>query len=381
MEVLVYLWGLIEPTFNVVVYNGVPFVVILTVLVFVHEMGHYLVARWNGVRVEKFSIGFGPEMFGWDDQHGTRWKVSWIPLGGYVLFFGDASEASTPDRDALEGMSEEERAVAFQYKKLHQRAAIVAAGPLANFLLAIVALAILFYVYGRPETPAIIESVTPESAAELAGIMIGDRIIEIDGHAIERFEDVPLLISMRAEQEISIHVLRNGEFLELVATPSLKLDEDRFGNKQARGYLGIAVINNPEYTQHGVIMSTWYAVERVGTLVSVTLQGLGQMIMGTRGTEDLGGPIRIAQLSGQISELGMLALVQFSVLLSVNLGLLNLFPVPMLDGGHLLYYGFEAVRGKPLTEKIQEFGFRIGLAMILVLMVFATWNDLSRLFS
>lgn len=381
MGVLVYLWGLIEPTFNVVVYNGIPFVVILTVLVFVHEMGHYLVARWNGVRVEKFSIGFGPEMFGWDDQHGTRWKVSWIPLGGYVLFFGDASEASTPDRDALEGMSEEDRAVAFQYKKLHQRAAIVAAGPLANFLLAIVALAILFYVYGRPETPAIIESVTPESAAELAGIMIGDRIIEIDGHAIERFEDVPLLISMRAEQEISIYVLRNGEPVELVATPSLKLDEDRFGNKQARGYLGIAVINNPEYTQHGVIMSTWYAVERVGTLVSVTLQGLGQMIMGTRGTEDLGGPIRIAQLSGQISELGMLALVQFSVLLSVNLGLLNLFPVPMLDGGHLLYYGFEAVRGKPLTEKIQEFGFRIGLAMILVLMVFATWNDLSRLFS
>lgn len=381
MGVLVYLWGLIEPTFNVVVYNGIPFVVILTVLVFVHEMGHYLVARWNGVRVEKFSIGFGPEMFGWDDQHGTRWKVSWIPLGGYVLFFGDASEASTPDRDALEGMSEEDRAVAFQYKKLHQRAAIVAAGPLANFLLAIVALAILFYAYGRPETPAIIESVTPESAAELAGIMIGDRIIEIDGHAIERFEDVPLLISMRAEQEISIYVLRNGEPVELVATPSLKLDEDRFGNKQARGYLGIAVINNPEYTQHGVIMSTWYAVERVGTLVSVTLQGLGQMIMGTRGTEDLGGPIRIAQLSGQISELGMLALVQFSVLLSVNLGLLNLFPVPMLDGGHLLYYGFEAVRGKPLTEKIQEFGFRIGLAMILVLMVFATWNDLSRLFS
>ncbi len=315
MEVLVYLWGLIEPAFNVVVYNGIPFVVILTVLVFVHEMGHYVVARWNGVRVEKFSIGFGPEMFGWDDNHGTRWKVSWIPLGGYVLFFGDASEASTPDRDALEGMSEAERAVAFQYKKLHQRAAIVAAGPLANFLLAIVALAILFYVYGRPETPAIIESVTPESAAELAGIMIGDRIVEIDGHTIERFEDVPLLISMRAEQEISVHVLRDGEDLELVATPSLKLDEDRFGNKQARGYLGIAVINNPEYTQHGVIMSTWYAVERVGTLVSVTLEGLGQMIMGTRGTEDLGGPIRIAQLSGQISELGVLALIQFSVLL------------------------------------------------------------------
>lgn len=381
MDALSSIWALVEPGVSLVMHNAVPFIIILTVLVFVHEMGHYLIARWNGVRVERFSIGFGPEMFGWDDKHGTRWKVSWLPLGGYVAFFGDASEASTPDREALDAMTADEREVAFQYKKLWQRAAIVAAGPLANFLFAIAALAVLFYMYGRPFTPPIIDSVAAGSAAEAAGMLAGDRIIEIDGSAIERFEDIEPLIVMRADEPVKVHILREREVLELLATPQLREEVDRFGNKQRMGRLGVARARNPEYTQHGVVMSTYYAVDRVGSMVSMTLQGLGQMIMGTRGADDLGGPIRIAQLSGQISELGFIALVQFAVLLSVNLGLLNLFPVPMLDGGHLLYYGFEAVRGKPLAEKIQEFGFRIGLAMILVLMVFATWNDLSRLFS
>lgn len=381
MDFLASVWGLIEPMALMVWQNAVPFVIILTVLVFVHEMGHYLVARLNGVRVEKFSIGFGPEMFGWDDRYGTRWKVCWLPLGGYVSFFGDASEASTPDLEALEEMNEEERKVAFQYKKLHQRAAIVVAGPLANFLFAVVALAALFYMYGRPFTPPIIEAVVPASAAEAAGLLPGDRIIQIDGSVIERFEDILPLVVMSANQELIVLVVRDGEVLEFPVTPQMKQEIDRFGNKQSMGRLGISRTNDAEFTDQGIVMSTYYAAERVGGMVSMTLQGLGQMITGARGTDDLGGPIRIAQLSGQISELGFVALLQFAVLLSVNLGLLNLFPVPMLDGGHLLYYAFEAVTGKPLTEKVQEFGFRIGLAMILMLMVFATWNDLARLFS
>ena len=357
---------------------AIPFLIVLTVLVFVHEMGHYLIARYNGVRVEVFSIGFGPEIFGWTDKANTRWKFSLIPLGGYVKMFGDMNAASQPDPDAVQ-LSEAERQEAFPFKRLSQRTWIVAGGPLANFLFAVVLLAGLFSIVGQPFTPAVVGEVQADSAAEAAGMLSGDRIVEIDGATIERFEEVQRIVRLSPEQPLAITVQRDGGLVELVAVPKRTVFDDNFGNRQDIGLLGVSR-SGVEYVQHGPAVAVWRATEETVAITLGTLKAVGQMIVGSRSAKELGGPIRIAEMSGQVAEIGVVSLVWFMAVLSINLGLINLFPVPMLDGGHLLFYAFEAIRGRPLGDRAQEYGFRIGLALVLSLMVFATWNDIIRIY-
>lgn len=353
------------------------FLVVLSVLVFVHEFGHYYIARRNGVRVETFSIGFGPELFGWTDRAGTRWKVSLLPLGGFVKMFGDADPASTPSAHVV-AMTEAEKAVSFHHKRVGQRAAVVAAGPLANFLFAIVALGLLYATAGQPFTPPDVGGVQPGSAAERAGLMPGDVIRSIDGTAIQRFEEIRQIVSLKPGLPLVLTVERSGRSVALTATPEVSEVTDRFGNVHRVGLLGISRAGM-DYVRHDPLTAVWQAGREVTGMVGGTFTALGQMIRGDRGTEELGGPLRIAQMSGEVAQTGAYALIWFMAFLSVNLGMINLFPVPLLDGGHLLFYAFEAVRGKPLPPRAQEYGFRIGLALVLTLMVFATWNDLVQL--
>lgn len=367
MDILGFVWN-----------YGVMFLLVLTVLVFVHELGHYWVARRAGVRVEVFSIGFGPELFGFNDRAGTRWKFSAIPLGGYVKMFGDADVASRPDTGAARAMTEEERRVSFYHQPLSRRAAVVAAGPIANFLFAIVALAFLFMVYGQPYSPPVVEEVQPDGAAAEAGMVAGDRIVSMDGRSVDRFQDILQQIVMNPGQTIDLVVERDGQLLEMTITPRTVQVTDRFGNEHKIGRLGV-IRGGDEYVRLQPLTAVWQASVETVTLVRGTLDAVGQMIMGVRSTDELGGPLRIAQMSGEIAQTGIVALIWFMAVLSINLGLINLFPIPMLDGGHLLYYGIEAVRGRPLGERAQEFGFRIGLALVLTLMVFATWNDIVQL--
>ena len=351
---------------SVIWTNGLSFIIILSVIVFVHEMGHYLIARYNGVRVEVFSIGFGPEIFGWDDRAGTRWKIGLLPLGGYVKMFGDANEASAPGGDLVE-MTPEERAVSFHHKRLGQRTAVVFGGPLANFLLAIVILSVMFATVGQRITPAEISMIKP-----------GSPVLRIDGAAIERFEDLQNIARENAGVPLAMVILRDGVEIELTVTPALVEQTDRFGNIHRLGQIGVGR-SGVTFVRHGPLYSIWAATVETYSLTAMTLRALGEMIVGVRTADELGGPIRIAQISGQVAEDGLVAVLWFTSLLSINLGLINLFPIPMLDGGHLLFYAFEAIRGKPLGERAQEYGFRIGLAVVLSLFVFVTWNDFVRL--
>ncbi len=357
----------------------VPSLFVLTVLVFVHEFGHFIIARWNQVRVEVFSIGFGPELFGWYDKHGTRWKFSAVPLGGYVKMFGDNDPSSGLPATPPAHMSEREREFSFHAKRLGQRAAIVAAGPLANFVFAFVVLAVLFMTYGQPFTPPTVSQVTKGGAAAAAGIQPGDRIVSIDGQPVDSFEKVEQAVSLDPGLPMQIVVARDGRELTLDATPKRTEFTDRFGDKYHRGLLGISHRGGIDYIRRGPGTAIAQAGAEVWNLSSSTLQAVWQMVIGLRGTGDLGGPLRIAQLSGEVVQGGAVAFTWFLAVLSINLGLINLFPVPVLDGGHLLFYAAEAVRGKPLGQKVQEYGFRIGLALVLTLMVFATWNDLVHL--
>jgi len=363
--------------FSGIVTYVLPFLAILTVLVFVHEMGHFLVARRNGVRVEVFSIGFGPELFGWTDRAKTRWKFSLIPLGGYVRMFGDANAASQPSGDQAE-LTDEERALSFHCKRLGQRFWIVAAGPLANFLFAVILFAGLFATIGQRFTPPIVGDVASDSAAAKAGILPGDRFVAIDGSVIERFEDVQRIISQSPELQVEIVVLRDGREVVLSAIPTLTELTDNFGNQHKIGRLGVAG-SAVEFVRHDPLTAIWRAGGETISVSVGTLQAVGQIIVGARSTEELGGPLRIAQMSGQMAELGLVTVIWFMAVLSINLGLINLFPIPMLDGGHLLFYGIEAVRGRPLGDRAQEYGFRIGLALVFSLILFVTWNDLVHL--
>jgi regulator of sigma E protease len=349
---------------------------VLSILVFVHEFGHYYVARWNGVAIEVFSIGFGPEAFGFTDKAGTRWKFSIIPLGGYVKMFGDANAASQPgDADQIPA---DQRDKAFPCKSLGQRAAIVAAGPIANFLFAIVALAGLFAIVGQPYTPPVVSQVVEDSAAEAAGLQPGDRIVGIDGQSVARFETIKRIVALNPGKTLPLTVKRETGEVALTATPKRTTVTDQVGNNHTIGRLGIRV-EGIEFRRPDPATAVWSAMKETAALTTGTLKAVGQIIGGTRSAEELGGPVRIAQLSGEVAEAGLSNLISFMAVLSINLGLINLFPVPMLDGGHLLFYGIEALRGRPLGERAQEYGFRIGLALVLTLMLFVTWNDLANL--
>lgn len=360
----------------------VPFVLVLSLLVFVHEMGHYLVGRWSGIRILAFSIGFGPELVGFTDKHGTRWKLSLIPLGGYVRFFGDEDASSKPDDDKLAAMSEEDRARSFAGAKLWKRAATVAAGPIANFILAIAIFAVLFSIYGRSVADPVVAEVKPGSVAAEAGVVPGDLLIAIDGAKVETFDDVRRYVSIRPEQRIIVTIERNGENLDVPMVPARTDMTDQFGNKIEIGLIGI--VTNQEVGHFRVQTYSPLAAVKEGTIqtwhiVTGTFKYIGNLVSGYMKPDQLGGPIRVAQASGQMATLGVAALLQLAAVLSVSIGLLNLMPVPVLDGGHLMFYAIEAVRGKPLGSSAQDIAFRIGLAMVLSLMVFATWNDISAL--
>jgi regulator of sigma E protease len=356
----------------------VPFLVVLTVLVFVHELGHYLVARWNNVRIETFSIGFGPELFGWTDRVGTRWKVSAIPLGGYVKMFGDADPASMGSPEQLEQMTEAEKAVSFHHKRLMQRVAVVTAGPVANFVFTLVALAALFATVGQPFTPPQIGKVESGSAAAAGGLKPGDTIVRIDGNAIHRFEDIQQAVRLDDGQPLKITVQRDGKNLTLSITPRITTVTDRFGYKHRFPLLGIER-QGVTYVRRNPVDAVWRSGEETGNLIGTTMTAVWQMIIGARPADEIGGPLRIAQMSGEVAQGGIVAMIWFMAVLSVNLGLINLFPIPVLDGGHLLFYVVEALRGRPLGARAQEYGFRLGLALVLTLMVFATWNDLVHI--
>jgi regulator of sigma E protease len=358
-----------------------PFLFVLTVVVFVHELGHFLVARWCGVAVKTFSIGFGPEIVGFNDRHGTRWKLSWIPLGGYVKFIDDENAASAGQK-SLEQLSPEERAHSFQGKPLHQRAAIVAAGPIANFILAILIFTLIFGLFGERITAAKVDIVSPGSAAERAGFLPGDKVVSIDGQVIESFSEMQRIVGMSPDQPLHFVVERDGKTVEITATPERKEITDNFGNVIRLGLLGIQRSASPDdwtLKRHDPVTAFVMALKECYFVVSRSLGYLFDVVTGREAADQLGGPIRIAQVSGQVATAGFVALLNLAAIISVSIGLLNLFPIPMLDGGHLLFYSIEAIRGRPLSESTQEIGFRIGLAFVLMLMIFATWNDLIHL--
>lgn len=357
----------------------VPFLFVLTIVVFVHELGHFLVGRWCGVDVKVFSIGFGRELFGFEDRHGTRWRFAIIPLGGYVKFSGDADASSTPDNAEVARMTPEQRARSFPAQSIGERAAIVAAGPIANFLLAILIFAGTVYAFGRPILTPRVDQVVVGSAAERAGLRAGDLVLSIDGSAIRSFGDMQRAISTRPNETLSVSVDRAGSTLVLPVTPDLVETSSALG-KQRIGVVGVQASRRAEdwTTQHfGFVEAvkvgfseTWFVVER-------TYDYLSKLVSGRESTDQLSGPIRIAQVSGMVaSSGGVLALINLAAILSVSIGLMNLLPVPMLDGGHLMFYAIEALRGRPLSERAQEIGFRLGLGLVLMLMLFVTWNDL-----
>ena len=368
------------------IFSGylVPFILVLSLLVFVHEMGHYLAGRFSGIRILAFSIGFGPEIIGRTDKHGTRWKLSLIPLGGYVKFYGDDDASSRPDFAGLEGMSAEDREKSFTGARLWKRAVTVAAGPIANFVLAIAIFAVLFSIYGRPMSDPVVFQVQPGSAAEKAGLEPGDRIISVDGSSIETFSDLQRYVSMRPGIKIVAGVERDGKELDLTMTPISTEIADQFGNKMEVGLIGVvsnAQAGNFRFEKLNPIEAVGEGAIQSWHIVTGTFDYLSNMLTGRMKADQLGGPIRVAQASGEMASIGFSAVLQLAAVLSVSIGLLNLMPVPVLDGGHLVFYAIEAIRGKPVGAAVQEIAFRIGMAMVLSLMVFATWNDISRLLS
>jgi regulator of sigma E protease len=363
---------------------AVPFLFLLCVVVFIHELGHFLAGRWCGVHVTAFSVGFGPELFGFVDRHGTRWKFSAIPLGGYVKFSGDLNVASAPDFDAANAMSDEEKRTSFPHKSVGQRAFIVAAGPLANFILSVVLFAGLSITYGKFTADPVIGTVLPGSVAERAGLLAGDRVLRIDGTPIPSFEALQRLVNASPDVRLSIVVNRKGQETTIAATPELMEIKSSLGISRI-GRLGLTGSTDPAYLRterygpvdgllHG-LRETWYVVERTGSY-------LGKLVTGRESPDQLSGLPRIVQASGEVTKAGgFQSLLGLTALMSVSIGLLNLFPVPMLDGGHLMFYAYEWIRRRPLSERKQEMGYRVGFALVIAMMVFATWNDIKHFIS
>jgi regulator of sigma E protease len=361
---------------------GLPaFLFVVTVVVFFHELGHFAVARAFGVRVETFSIGFGPAIVQWFDRKGTQWKISWVPLGGYVKFFGDMSAASTPDREKIEGMSAAERAQAFPFKPLYQRALVVFAGPAANFILAILVFATLFCTVGAPVFSTIVGTVTPHSPAAAAGIRPGDKILAINGTPVREFDRLRLLIQQAKGKPLAVEILHGARTRTLTIVPRTLKSTNFFGDPITTTGLGVAAVEDPRnliYIRFSPPTALAMAAGETWTRVDLTLTYVGRILIGRSDTSQLHGPIGIMGITKKQASEGPVGLIWLIAVLSVSIGLINLFPIPILDGGHLLYYACEAVLGRPLGERAQDVGFRLGLAVVLGLFFLATWNDLVR---
>ena len=381
-----------------------PFLVVITILVFVHEMGHFLVARLNGVRVEAFSIGMGPEVVGRTARSGTRWKFCALPIGGYVKMFGDADIASRPAPEGGDGrrrgllrrrrrggeeakgwaagdarpLTEEERAQSFHHKRVGQRFAIVLAGPVANFVFTIAALYALFVSVGQATTPPVVGAVLPGSAAEEAGLAPGDELLSVDGERIDRFQDLQRIVQLRLDREMALLVRRaGGGEEELLLTPRIVESEDLTGRTVRTPRIGVSA-EGVSFRRLGPVEALPAALVETWEIAGLTVQAVGQMIGGRRSADELGGPVRIAELSGRMAEFGVASMIWFMAVLSLNLGIINLMPIPVLDGGHLMFYAWEWARGRPLDARAQEVGYRVGLALVLALFAFVFWNDLSH---
>lgn len=353
----------------------IAFFLVIGPLVFVHELGHYGAGRLFGIKADAFSIGFGREIAGFTDKRGTRWKFGWLPLGGYVKFAGDMNPAGQPSPEWL-GLPAAERARTFQAKPLWQRAIVVAAGPLTNFVVAILILAAFAAIYGENRTPALVAGVAPQSAAATAGLREGDRIVAIDGRGMDSFNDLRRYITMRPDETVELAVERDGVRIALPARIGVRTETDRFGNEYRLGQLGVAP-GDPVQVRVGVLEAIPSGVRMTGEVIQSTLDGLAQIITGRRSLDELGGPLRIAQVSGERFVLGPTEFVFLIALISINLGFINLLPVPVLDGGHLLFYAIEAVRRKPVGPETMEWAFRGGMMAILALMLLVTFNDLG----
>ncbi|KQT32599.1 RIP metalloprotease RseP [Sphingomonas sp. Leaf412] len=359
-----------------VILTLLSFVLVIGPLVFVHEMGHYLAGRWFGVKADAFSIGFGREVAGWTDSRGTRWKLGWIPLGGYVKFAGDMNAVSQPSAEWL-ALPAEERAQTFQAKPVWQRAIIVAAGPVVNFLLAIVILGGFALAYGDVRTPAVVGQAIPGTAAAAAGLRTGDRIVAIGDRPMDSFEDMVRYVKIRAGERVRVEYVRDGRAAGVDATIATQVQRDRFGNEYKVGLLGISP-TDPVVVPVGLLDAPVVAVARTGQIVRMMVETIGQIVTGRRSVKELGGPLSIAKVSGEQMSLGWDAFVFLIALVSINLGFINLLPVPMLDGGHLLFYAIEAVRRRPVAPEAMEWAYRGGLMAVLALMVLVTINDLGN---
>ena len=361
----------------------IPFIVLILVVVFIHEYGHYYFARRYGVGVTDFSIGFGKELFGWNDKSGTRWKICWIPLGGYVKFFGDRNVFSQADQEELlKKYNKEDQDKLFVTKPLYQRALIVAGGPVANFILAIFIFLFIYMFVGKDFTPAIIDEVQKDSPAEIAGMKKNDIIVEIDNIKVESILDVSKLIAMSTSEFIDFKVSRYEKEILLKVKPNLVESEDNLGNKINKRMIGIMLSpynNEIKHIKLGPVKALAHSLNEVYFVTISSLKYLGSMLTGAGDSSQLGGPIRIAKISGQVAEFGIIPFISMMAYISISLGLINLFPIPLLDGGHLMFYAFEKILGRPLSQKTQEGFFRIGMFLLLSLMFFATFNDLKDL--
>jgi len=358
----------------------IPALIVLTVVVFIHELGHFLVARWCGIKVATFSIGFGRELFGFFDRSGTRWRVSLIPLGGYVKFVGDENGASIPDAEMLEETPPEKRVGLFHFAPVWKRALVVFAGPFANFILAVAVFAAIFGFVGKPMTTPTVEVVNPGSAAEEAGFQPGDTIVAIDGDTVSTFTDVQRVVALASGTELVFTVERDGRQIDLTATPRRQEIPDGLGGMQRVGVLGVSRSADRQLERYGPVGAVSEGVKETYTIIERTLTYVGRLFAGRETTDQLSGPLRVAQVSGVVAESGgAIGLIHLVGILSVSIGLLNLFPVPMLDGGHLVFYAIEAVRGRPLGARAQEMGFRIGFALVIMLFVLVTFNDIVRM--
>jgi regulator of sigma E protease len=361
----------------------IPFIILIMIVVFIHEYGHYYFAKRYGVGITDFSIGFGREIFGWNDKSGTRWKVCWIPLGGYVKFFGDRNVFSqTEQQEIINKYSDDDRKKLFILKPLYQRSLIVAAGPLANFFLALLIFVMINMFVGKDMTPAIIDEVQKDSPAFVAGMEKNDKIIYIDNKKVESVLEVSTYINISTSKTVEFVVLRNDKKISLLVKPNLVDGKDSLGNSVKKRIIGIRLSPfNNEYKKKplGPGKAIYYSIKEVWFVTTTSLNYLGKMITGSADSSQLGGPIRIAKITGQVAEYGIIPFLSIMAYISISLGLINLFPIPMLDGGHLMFYLIEKILGRPLSQKVQEGFFRIGLFLLLSLMFFVTFNDLKDL--